>query len=118
MVRYGSLTWASAVGEAGVVGVVFRRTPGGPRQSLITNPRHSVCISLTCTMLAPEQLNVELFRFSTCSVHDILVCVWLRHIVTVAFLHRVQIFLLTYLLKSVHLHTKFLTPTTIHCLRV
>jgi len=26
----------------------------------------SVCISVTCTMLAPEQLNAELFRFSTC----------------------------------------------------
>ena len=30
-------------------------------------PRHSVCVNLMRTMLAPEQLNVELFRFSTVS---------------------------------------------------
>jgi len=60
---------------------------GWATTALIINyrlPRHSVCVSLTRTTLTPEQL-VELFRFSTCSVHDS---------------------------KSMHLHTKFLTRTT------
>jgi len=47
-------------------------------------PGLTVCVSLTCTALEPEQLDVKLFRFSTCSVHDS---------------------------KSVYLHTKFLMRT-------
>jgi len=49
-------------------------------------PYHSLCFSLTCTMLTPEQLTVELFWFSMCSVHDS---------------------------KPVHLHSKILTHTMV-----
>ena len=48
--------------------------------------RRFVCVSVTRTTLTAEQLIVAMFRFSTCSVHDS---------------------------KSVHLHTKFLTGTTV-----
>ena len=55
-------------------------------------PRHSERLSLTRTTLAPEQLNIKLFQFSTCSV---------------------QCKSVHAQCKSVHLHTKFLTRTMV-----